>query len=115
MIGSLARSEEAVTGSQDLREWIQAIEARGELVRIAGADPKTEIGAIVSALARERNRPAVLFERIKGDASSARILGNPMGSMWQLAYTLGLEAGPSVQPLDVVDAWRQRVGHLRWT
>ena len=58
-------------GSHDLREWIRAVEARGELLRIADADPRTEIGAIVSALARERNRPAVLFERIKGDASTA--------------------------------------------
>src|SRR2546430_2710579 len=98
MIGASARGGGARTGSQDPREWIQAIEARGELLRIAGADKDTEIGAIVSALARERNRPAVLFERIKGDASTARILGNPMGSMWQLAYTLGLESGPSVQP-----------------
>ena len=33
----------------DLRDWIEAIEARGELIRIPGADPSGESGAIVSA------------------------------------------------------------------
>jgi UbiD family decarboxylase len=103
-----------VTGSEGLREWIQAVEARGELTRIAGADPASEIGPIVSSVARERNRPALLFERIKGDTTNTRILSNAMGSIWQLAFTLGLECGPTAHPLDLVQAWRQRVGHLRW-
>jgi UbiD family decarboxylase len=104
-----------VAGYHDLRDWIEAIEARGELIRIPGASPSEEIGAIVSAVARERNRPSLLFEQIAGDRTGTRILANLMGSMSQLAYTLGLEGGSAAHLLDIVEGWRRRVGHLQWT
>ncbi len=103
-----------MAGYHDLRDWLAAVEARGDLVRLPGADPTHEIGAIIASVARERNRPALLFEALPGDRTGMRILGNLMGSTGQLVYTLGLDCPPDAHLLDVVDAWRQRIGHLRW-
>lgn len=51
---------------KDLREFIQALESKGDLVRIkAEVDWNEEVGGIVEEALR-RNQPALLFESIKG-------------------------------------------------
>src|SRR5918999_6484893 len=48
----------------DLRSWIEAVEACGELKRLHEADWNKEIGTIVELNAKARG-PALLFDRIK--------------------------------------------------
>lgn len=97
-----------------LRDWLGAIDAKNELVRVNGVDPNLEIGEIVSAVARERNRPALLFENIKGDASGSRILANALESVTRLGHTLGLTVGPSAGIMEIVQAWRRKATELQW-
>ena len=56
--------------SQDLRSYLDLVEAKDELVRIsAPVDPLHEVTALVAKLARERRRrPVLLLENVKGSA-----------------------------------------------
>ena len=95
---------------EGLRGWLSAIDAQKELVRINGVDPNLEIGEIVSAVARERDRPALLFENIKGDASGSRILTNALESVTRLGHALGLSVGLGTGIMEIVQAWRSEGG-----
>ena len=56
--------------SQDLRSYLELVEAKDELVRVADpVDPRYEVSALVAKLARERRRrPVLLLENVKGSA-----------------------------------------------
>jgi hypothetical protein len=49
----------------DLRDWIQKVDALGELRRVDGADWNLEMGAITEVYARNEPYPAILFDKIK--------------------------------------------------
>jgi 4-hydroxy-3-polyprenylbenzoate decarboxylase len=76
---------------RDLREFIQELEKRGELVRVAVlVDPELEITEIadrVSKAAASHNK-AILFERVKG--SDMPILINAFGSASRMALALNV-------------------------
>ncbi len=75
----------------DLRAFMEMLEAKGQLVRIGReVDPVLEINAIVDRLAR-REGPAVLFENVKG--SGVPVLGNLFGSHQRVAWAVGAEDG----------------------
>ena len=60
---------------KDVREWIQQVQAMGELKVIEGADWNLEIGALsVLASKHKENSPALLFDRIKDYPAGYRIL-----------------------------------------
>ncbi|MPZ25588.1 MAG: hypothetical protein GEV12_03870 [Micromonosporaceae bacterium] len=62
-----------------LREWIDQVEAMGELVRVAEpVDWDQEAGAISYLAGKTAGNPAILFERIKG--RSARRAPSPGGA-----------------------------------
>ncbi len=52
---------------EDVRQWLDLVEAMGELKHIKGADWNLEIGAMAELIYRERGGtiPALLFDRIK--------------------------------------------------
>src|SRR4051812_16000390 len=50
----------------DLRTFIRESEATGELVRVPGADPELELGALYELSNEHRQPPVLLFETIKG-------------------------------------------------
>jgi len=52
--------------NKDLRDWIEAVKAAGELKLIKGAEPKEEIGGIVDIYMRKMGNPAVMFDDIPG-------------------------------------------------
>jgi 4-hydroxy-3-polyprenylbenzoate decarboxylase len=71
----------------DLREFIEALEKSGELVRVkAEVDPRLEVTEILNRLLATSG-PAVLFERVKG--SSIPLLANLFGTVKRVA--MGLE------------------------
>jgi 4-hydroxy-3-polyprenylbenzoate decarboxylase len=73
-----------------LGDFVAAIEARGELRRIAvEVDPELEIAEIADRVMRAGG-PALLFERVKGSAYP--LLINAMGSEPRMALALGAKS-----------------------
>jgi len=60
----------------DLREFLRQAEAEGELVRVQGADPDCELGALIELSHEHLYPPVLLFEDIKGVSSDFRMLSN---------------------------------------
>lgn len=80
---------------KDNREFIEALEAHGELVRITReVDWDLEAGAIVRRVCEE-GAPAPLMEKIK-DYPGHRYLGAPLANYRRLAISLGLEPDSTV-------------------
>lgn len=80
---------------RDNREFIEALEANGQLVRIKQqVDWDLEAGAIVRKVC-EDGSPSVLMEDIK-DYPGHRYLGAPLASYKRLAISLGLDPNSSV-------------------
>ena len=91
---------------QDLRDFIQQIDALGTLRHIEGADPHHEIGGITEVAAGMPERPALLFDRIKGFPAGFRILSNAVTNPQRAALALGVD--PKLRPLDALKAWMGR-------
>src|SRR4030043_220980 len=77
---------------RDLREWLQGVEALGELKKIEGADWRLEMGAITELLGQEGKYPppAILFDSIPGFPRGFRTLFGTTGSVQRMGFTLGL-------------------------
>ena len=75
--------------NKDLRNWIDGIEAAGELKVIRGAEPKEEIGGIVDIYQRKMGNPAVMFEAVPGFPKGHRVLANILTSVKRINLTLG--------------------------
>ena len=91
--------------TKDLRDWLAAIEAHGELKTILGAEPNEEIGGIVDLYQRKMGNPAVLFDEVPGFAKGARVLANILTSVPRINLALGLPAGSS--EMELVQWWRR--------
>ena len=93
----------------DLRDWIDRVEAMGELIRLKGVDWNLEIGAVAEMIYHNKpdNPPAILFEEIPGYPKDFRVLSGAVNSPKRLALTLGFNE-PS-RALDVVQAYRDRM------
>src|SRR5919198_225102 len=77
---------------EGVREWLDLVEAMGELKRVNGADWNLEIGTMAELIYRERSGtiPALLFDRIKGYPEGFRILFGQHCSYRRLALAAGL-------------------------
>lgn len=77
--------------SQDLRSYLELVEAKDDLVRIAGpVDPRYEVSALVAKLARERQRrPVLLLENVKG--SALPVVTNLHASRRRMALAMNTE------------------------
>jgi len=85
----------------DLRTFIQKLEAQGDLARIQRqVDPRHEIAAVLKRGAEEEG-PALLFERVKG--SKIPLVGNVLAARRRLAMALGTSVA------DLLEAYRQRI------
>jgi 4-hydroxy-3-polyprenylbenzoate decarboxylase len=76
----------------DLREFIQLLEQRGELIRIKSqVDPELEITEIADRISKgpATNNKALLFENVKGSAMP--VLINAFGSALRMAWALGVD------------------------
>ena len=81
----------------DLREFIEALEASGELRRVAApVDPHLEITAFCQR-AQRNGGPALLFDR--AGASRHRFLGNVFGSAGRIQLALGRRPVASMREL----------------
>ena len=76
----------------DLRAWLSAVEALGELVAVKGADWNLELGAISELNVKKEAPPALLFDEIKGYPRGFRVLTCSTSSPARLASILRLGA-----------------------
>ena len=93
---------------RDLREFIEAIEERGQLERIAGAKQELEIGGISKIARREELDTALLFEEIPGTRPGARILTNAGDTALQVTLSLGHE--PTTDIREALLAQKEHAG-----
>jgi 4-hydroxy-3-polyprenylbenzoate decarboxylase len=113
---SAASSHSGKAPIQDLREWLDRVDAIGELVRVREpVDWDEEMGAITYLVAKQNPSPAVLFESTKGYESSpvgAGMLWNILGPSFR-RIALTLEESPDTLTLDLVrrvkDKLRNRI------
>src|ERR671935_2435913 len=75
---------------QDMRDWLEMVDALGELKVLEGVDWQENIGRIAEMLVHSDGAPAVLFDRIPGYPAGYRILVNAQGERRRLALSLGL-------------------------
>ena len=75
--------------NKGIKSFIQTLKAEGDLISISTPlDPKYEISAVISELGK-KDRPALLFEKVKGHRLP--VLGNLLGTRKRLSLALGIE------------------------
>jgi phenylphosphate carboxylase alpha subunit len=92
---------------KDLRSFMAAIEATGDLVRIEDQVDWDQELAGIGRLSCERNGPAFLFDNIK-DYPGWRIVTNPGAGWRRYAVSLGLPADTPVREVYRVYAEREK-------
>jgi len=90
----------------DLRSWITAVEAHGEIKTLDGADWNKEIGTLVELNAKARG-PALLFDNIKDYPTGFRLLAGAMSSAKRLSLTLGMPLG--LEGLDLIRSMKDQM------
>ncbi len=72
---------------ESLRDLVDMLEQKGQLTRVGAlVDPELEVAEIMRRLMYDKDRPAVLFENVKG--YTIPILGNTFGSNERLRIAL---------------------------
>ena len=87
----------ARSAAQDLRAWLDRVEALGELKRVSGAHWNLELGCITEVNNRQRG-PCLVFDDIV-DYPGFRLVTGATGSPARLAATLRLPTGLSTPQL----------------
>ena len=94
--------------SRDLREWLKRVEEIGELKNIDGANWDEEIGMLMHfARNKHTDRPAILFDKIKGYPRGYRVLTSMLGTRRRLSATAYCPEGKS--DLELVDLLRRKM------
>jgi len=93
---------------KDLREFLERVEAIGELKKVSGAHWDLEMGALAEIIyhSGKDNPPAILFDDIPG-YPGFRCVSGLTNSSQRLAVTLGFPL--SKNPLDIVQCYRDRM------
>ncbi|MBB5049001.1 4-hydroxy-3-polyprenylbenzoate decarboxylase [Rhodopseudomonas rhenobacensis] len=95
----------------DLRDYIQEIDALGELRRINGADPVHELGGITEVAAGSAACPALLFDSIKGFPKGYRVFTNATTNPRRAALALGIDT--ELRPVEALKAWKEKRATLK--
>lgn len=116
----MAKREERVVQTapkkpiQDLREWLERVEALGDLVSVK--DPvscEEEMSAIGYLVAKQKPSPAIIFDNIKGYEHSpfkARSLWNILGpSLQRIALTM--EEPPDTPTVELIRRVKDKLKH----
>jgi len=77
--------------AEDLREYIEKLDALGRLTRVkTEVDPELEVAEVLRRAVSTKLGKAILFENVKG--SEMRVLGNAFGSEELLRLALGVQS-----------------------
>src|SRR3954464_10727504 len=90
---------------QDLRTWLDAMEAAGEIQHVKGANREAEIGGIVDFYQRATGNKAVMFDDIPGYPTGYRVIANILTSLKRIKLTLGLP--PETSSMELIGFWRK--------
>ena len=109
----------AAIAYDDLREWLSAAEALGEVRNVKGASWQEDIGLAAEAILREENGPCVVFDDVPGSPKGFRVLLNMFAgtrrnmtlgfpdhlNKWELsdAYREAYLVDPKLMPHEIVD------------
>jgi UbiD family decarboxylase len=104
-------TEAELVSYQDLREFIQQVDALGALRCVPGADPHLEIGGITEVAAGLPECPALLFDDLPGFPRGFRIFSNATTNVQRAALALGID--PHLSPLETLKAWREQRQRLQ--
>jgi UbiD family decarboxylase len=91
---------------KDLREWMEKVDAMGELKRVEGADWETEIGGITDLYQQKPGSAALLFDKVPGYPEGFRVLSNSCMSLKRIAFSLELPTDCS--PMELVHHWQAK-------
>src|SRR5260221_14719291 len=104
--GSLAeRLRAGGVQHEDMRDWLEQVDALGELRVLEGVDWQENIGRIAEMLVHTDGAPAVLFDQIPGYPDGYRVLTNAQGERPRLAVSLGLPVG--IGAFELMDEWER--------
>lgn len=96
--------------SRDLRQWLELVESKGGLARVAAeVDPVEELSAITFLASRQPGSPAFLFENVKGDRVGGRVLTNVLAASKE-RYALAVGIDPALSVRDMVTETRKISG-----
>jgi len=95
----------------DLRTWLDDVNRIGQLMTVDGVHWDLELSTLTEIInERSKNRPAILFDRIKDYPAGHRVAANLVSSVDRLAMTLGMKPGSS--ELEFIQRWRRRVKEI---
>jgi len=99
------------TFQSDLREFITAVERRGELARVDNAHWDRELGAVTEVLYRQKveKSPMLLFDRIPDYPKGFRCAYGMFGSPYRLSLVLGMEPALSDNRKEMLDHYRKHI------
>ncbi|HSR71232.1 MAG TPA: UbiD family decarboxylase [Kiloniellales bacterium] len=95
----------------DLRAFLAAAEAAGEVQAVTGAHWDKELGAVAEVLYREKvdRSPLLLFDEVPGYAKGLRCLYGMLGSPLRFALALGLDTAAADDRRALLDLYRKRI------
>ena len=98
----------------DLRQFLDAVENKGEIRHISGAHWNLEMSSIDEIVYREGKvpKPILLFDDIPDYPNGYRTLFGLLGSTWRIAHTLGLPEMETA-PVTIVRNWYNKVSNLQ--
>lgn len=85
-----SETPQRVPAWRDTREWLERVDALGQLRVVTGASWESEIGDITEMLDHVEGSPAVLFDEVPGYPKGFRVLVNANGAPERQAVTLNL-------------------------
>ncbi|MGH7091831.1 MAG: UbiD family decarboxylase domain-containing protein, partial [Stellaceae bacterium] len=98
------------TAYRGLRQWLERVDALGELKRVSGAHWDAEMGALTHMLTEKSGgtAPALLFDDVPGYPKGFRTLYGQLSSIRRIALTLGLPLERE-RKVDIVKAYHERM------
>jgi len=103
--------QQRIQSALDLRAFLDAVRASGELQEVSGAHWNLEIGALTELFAERQPTPALLFDSIPGYADGRRVLSNVLFSPRRQALALGV--APELRGIPLVRTIKSRLAELR--
>src|SRR5262245_48567020 len=106
--GNPMSKENGATFQNDLREFITAVEKRGELAHVKNAHWDRELGAVTEVLYRQKveKSPMLLFDDIPDYPKGYRCAYGMFGSPYRLSLVLGMEPTLSDNRKEMLDHFR---------